>query len=94
MSEETQRRIDSEVRRLVEEGYETAKKILTEKMEHLHLIAKGLLEYETLSGDEIAGLLRGEPPHRPDANDAPKGPKSPFPTVGDAKLGGPEPQGT
>ncbi len=94
MSEETQRRIDSEVRRLVEEGYETAKKILTDKMEHLHLIAKGLLEYETLSGDEIAGLLRGEPPHRPETSDAPKGPKSPFPTVGDAKLGGPEPQGT
>ncbi|MEC7210065.1 MAG: ATP-dependent zinc metalloprotease FtsH, partial [Pseudomonadota bacterium] len=52
MSEETQCKIDAEVRRLVEEGYEQAKTICQEKMEDLHTIAKGLLEYETLTGDE------------------------------------------
>ena len=94
MSEETQKRIDSEVRRLVEEGYKTAENILKEKMDDLHKIATGLLEYETLSGDEILGLLKGEPPHRPDSGDTPKTPKSPFPTVGGGALGGAEPQGT
>src|SRR5581483_12036702 len=52
MSEETQRAIDGEVRRIVEEGYATAKQIITDHLEQLHTIAKGLLEYETLSGDE------------------------------------------
>ena len=64
MSEETQRAIDSEVRRIVEEGYSTAKQIITDHLDQLHTIAKGLLEYETLSGDEIKGLLKGEPPVR------------------------------
>jgi cell division protease FtsH len=64
MSEETQRAIDGEVRRIVEEGYATAKQVITDHLDQLHMIAKGLLEYETLSGDEIKGILRGEPPVR------------------------------
>ncbi|HEX7776704.1 MAG TPA: ATP-dependent zinc metalloprotease FtsH, partial [Parvibaculum sp.] len=64
MSEETQRAIDGEVRRIVEEGYATAKQVITDHLDELHTIAKGLLEYETLSGDEIKGLLKGEPPVR------------------------------
>ncbi|HUD52072.1 ATP-dependent zinc metalloprotease FtsH [Parvibaculum sp.] len=64
MSEETQRAIDGEVRRIVEEGYSTAKQIITDHLDELHTIAKGLLEYETLSGEEIKGLLKGEPPVR------------------------------
>ena len=96
MSEETQRKIDSEVRKLVEEGYEMARKICSEKMDDLHTIAKGLLEYETLSGDEIIGLLKGEMPHRPEDDNTPQsgGPASPFPTTGSAGVGGAEPQGT
>ncbi len=96
MSEDTQRRIDAEVRKLVEEGYEMARKICQDKIADLHVIAKGLLEYETLSGDEIIGLLKGEPPHRPDddISSTPKGPSSPFPKTGGAGVGGPEPQGT
>jgi cell division protease FtsH len=96
MSEDTQRRIDAEVRKLVEEGYDMAKKICQDKMDDLHKIAKGLLEYETLSGDEIAGLLKGELPHRPDDDNKPQtgGPSSPFPTTGSAGVGGAEPQGT
>ena len=96
MSEDTQRRIDAEVRKLVEEGYEMARKICQDKIADLHVIAKGLLEYETLSGDEIIGMLKGEPPHRPDddISSTPKGPSSPFPKTGGAGVGGPEPQGT
>ncbi|MEC8094206.1 MAG: ATP-dependent zinc metalloprotease FtsH, partial [Pseudomonadota bacterium] len=98
MSEETQCKIDAEVRRLVEEGYEQAKTICQEKMDDLHTIAKGLLEYETLTGDEITGLLNGTPPERNDTDNSPGagGPASPFPKVGEAggQFGGPEPQGT
>ncbi len=64
LSDETQRIVDEEIRRLVEEGYETARRIITEKLDDLHTIAKGLLEYETLSGDEIKDLLQGKPPIR------------------------------
>ena len=96
MSEETQKKIDAEVRKLVEEGYEKAKQICQDKMDDLHTIAKGLLEYETLSGDEIIGLLKGDAPHRPQDDKTPQsgGPASPFPTTGTPGVGGPEPQGT
>jgi cell division protease FtsH len=94
MSEDTQKQIDIEVRRFVDNGYETAKQILTDRMDDLHIIAKGLLEYETLSGDEILALLTGQAPHRPDDdNDATTGPKSPFPTAG-GPIGGATPQST
>jgi cell division protease FtsH len=56
----TQKMIDDKVRQLVNEGYETAKKILTEHRDELENLAKGLLEYETLTGPEIARVMRGE----------------------------------
>jgi cell division protease FtsH len=63
-SEATVQKIDSEIRRLVEEGYNHATKILTEKRADLEVLAKGLLEYETLTGDEIQDLLKGKKPNR------------------------------
>jgi cell division protease FtsH len=63
-SEATVQKIDSEIKRLVEEGYNHATKILTEKRADLEALAKGLLEYETLSGDEIQDLLNGKKPNR------------------------------
>jgi cell division protease FtsH len=63
-SEATVQKIDSEIRRLVEEGYNEATKILTEKRADLEALAKGLLEFETLSGDEITDLLDGKKPNR------------------------------
>lgn len=64
VSEATAQTIDSEVRRLVDEGYAEAKRILTENKDQLEALARGLLEYETLSGDEIIGLLDGNAPVR------------------------------
>lgn len=55
-----------EVRRIVDEGYETAKRILTEKSQDLHNLAQGLLEYETLTGPEILKVINGEPLNRGD----------------------------
>jgi cell division protease FtsH len=63
-SEATVQKIDCEIRRLVEEGYQQATKILTERRTDLELLAKGLLEYETLTGDEIQDLLKGKKPNR------------------------------
>ncbi|QUS41316.1 ATP-dependent metallopeptidase FtsH/Yme1/Tma family protein [Tardiphaga alba] len=64
VSEATAQKIDSEVRRLVEDGYKEATRILTEKRDDLETLSKGLLEFETLSGDEIKDLLDGKKPNR------------------------------
>ncbi|HWU78955.1 MAG TPA: ATP-dependent zinc metalloprotease FtsH [Caulobacter sp.] len=64
VSEETARVIDSEVKRLVQYGLDEARRILTEKIEDLHTLGKALLEYETLSGEEINGVLKGVAPKR------------------------------
>jgi cell division protease FtsH len=68
-SAETQKLIDEEVRRFIDEGYETAKRILTERRDDLHRLAQGLLEYETLTGNEITKVIAGEPLNRGDDND-------------------------
>ena len=57
------------MRRLVEDGLNDARRILTEKQHELEALARGLLEYETLSGEEIRNLLDGQPPVR-DTGDA------------------------
>ncbi|WP_299813692.1 ATP-dependent zinc metalloprotease FtsH [uncultured Jannaschia sp.] len=62
----TQKVIDDKVRALVDEGYETAKRILTEKADDLERLAQGLLEYETLTGPEIMKVINGEPLGRDD----------------------------
>jgi cell division protease FtsH len=68
LSEETARKIDGEIRSIIDGAYQRAKTILSEHMDELHLLAKGLLEHETLSGDEIRNVIRGEPivRNRPD----------------------------
>ena len=61
---ETQGLIDSEIRKIVDEGYNTAKKILVKHKKKLENLAEGLLEYETLTGDEIKRVMNGEPVKR------------------------------
>ncbi|MEC7629298.1 MAG: ATP-dependent zinc metalloprotease FtsH [Pseudomonadota bacterium] len=96
-SDETQSKIDSETRKFVDEGYKTAESIIRENIDDLHIIANGLLEYETLSGDEIEALLKGDPPHRPEPTDTDSGPGalSAVPSVGKSKnVGNAKPQST
>jgi cell division protease FtsH len=67
ISEETQKTVDAEVKKLAQEGYQRATKIIKEKIEDLHKLAKNLLIYETLTGDEIRDLiLRDIPVSRKD----------------------------
>ena len=75
VSEATAQKIDSEVKRLVEQGYKDATRILTEKHDDLETLAKGLLEFETLSGDEITDLLNGKKPNRESVLE-PSGPRT------------------
>ncbi|HEU4475709.1 MAG TPA: ATP-dependent zinc metalloprotease FtsH, partial [Methyloceanibacter sp.] len=104
LSDETQTRVDEEIHRLVDEGFELARKILSENLDDLHTVARGLLEYETLSGEEIKDLLKGKPPVREFAAEVPTrpAPASAVPAAGRGKrppepepdTGGMEPQPT
>src|SRR6202051_3942327 len=60
VSEATAREIDSEIKEIIDAAYARAKRILLENTDELHALARGLLEHETLSGDEIRQVLRGE----------------------------------
>jgi cell division protease FtsH len=96
VSEATAQTIDKEVRRLVEQGLADARRILMEKKADLEALARGLLEYETLSGDEIHNLLDGQPPVRDTGEPATPARGSPVPSAGRGRPresdGGLEPQ--
>ncbi len=80
VSPDTMVKIDAEVRRLVKGGEDDARRILTEKLEDLHSVAKALLEFETLSGDEIIGVTKGVTPIREETEEKkPTGPVASVP---------------
>ncbi|MEE8562659.1 MAG: ATP-dependent zinc metalloprotease FtsH [Alphaproteobacteria bacterium] len=86
VSDQTAALIDEEVRRLIDEAEKTAREILTKDRKELEIIAKALLEYETLTGDEVNALLRGESIVRPeDEPPAEGGHKSSVPSAGKSK---------
>ncbi len=60
MSEETAKIVDAEIKRLVTDGYEEAKRILTDHQKEWETLSNALLEYETLTGDEIKAVIKGE----------------------------------
>src|SRR5690242_13242144 len=99
VSDATAKVIDEEIRRIVDEGERTAREILTGHLEELHLLAKGLLEYETLSADEIRRVIKGERivrdtgPPTPTTPDEPRpGRRSSVPPAGRPSGIGPEPE--
>ncbi len=77
VSDATARVIDEEIRRIIEEGEGKARVILTEHLDELHLIANGLLEFESLAVDEIRRIMRGEKIVRDTGGPAEDPPKSP-----------------
>ncbi len=83
VSEETARQIDGEIKSLINRAYEKARRILSENVEELHRLATGLLEYETLSGDELRTVLRGEKVIRTVVDEpAPENRRASVPTSG------------
>ncbi|MRU16137.1 ATP-dependent metallopeptidase FtsH/Yme1/Tma family protein [Roseovarius sp. A21] len=101
ISAHTKELIEEEVKRLIDEAYARAFKILTERSEEWERLAQGLLEYETLTGEEIDRVIKGEPPESDDDGSAPEKEDKPSVTaipktkpkpssgLGD---GGPEPE--
>ena len=89
LSDSTAKLIDEEVRSLAEEAENNCRKILQDNIEELHIVAKGLLEYETLSGDEIKDLIKGIKPTRDDFDNDINTPKKPATSV--PKTGGSAP---
>ena len=83
VSEATAREIDGEIKDIIDRAYAKARRILTENIEELHRLARGLLEHETLSGDEIRTVLRGEPVIRKVVDEpAPENRRASVPTAG------------
>ncbi|MEL6378562.1 MAG: ATP-dependent zinc metalloprotease FtsH, partial [Pseudomonadota bacterium] len=97
ISTDTAKLIEDEVKGFVMEGYNRAKQILTDRNEDWERLSQALLEYETLTGDEITRLLKGEKIVRPDPDDTPDQPPASSVPVTDPGSGfgapGAEPQG-
>jgi len=96
VSEATAREIDGEIKAIIDRAYAKARRLLTENVEELHRLARGLLEHETLSGDEIRTVLRGETVIRKVVDEpAPENRRASVPTGGGRpsapSAGGPEP---
>ncbi len=81
ISAHTKELIEGEVKRLIDEAYERAHAILTERREDWERLAQGLLEYETLTGEEIERVIRGEPPESDDDGSAPEKEEAPSLTA-------------
>jgi cell division protease FtsH len=96
VSDATARLIDEEIRKLVETGERKAREILTAKIDDLHALAKGLLEYETLGAEDVKALLRGDPIVRDSGDDTTAKPsggrRSSVPTTDGSRPGGLEPE--
>jgi cell division protease FtsH len=93
ISEATVQKIDSEIKRLVDTAYQEAKDILTAKREDMETLAKGLLEFETLTGDEIKDLLMGKTPNRESVTEPSTPRASTVPSAGAGRRPPPRPEG-
>jgi cell division protease FtsH len=94
VSAETKKLIEAEVKGLIDEGYELARRILIEKADDFERLAKGLLEYETLTGDEIRKVIAGEKIGDDDAPTAPPSGGTPsVAAIPKAKARAPRPIG-
>lgn len=96
ISDDTAKIVDQEIRQLIDQGEITAHRILEENLDDLHTLAQGLLEYETLSGEEVKDLLAGKPPQRDVSDDSSGGSHSVVPMTGKVKPkkgSGEEPSG-
>ena len=96
VSENTAQEIDKEIKRIIDESYKKARSIIKKNINQLHKLAKGLLHYETLTGEEIKDIIKGKKIKKSITDDTKNKNKSlsPVPTVGKRKkdIGLSEPQ--
>lgn len=83
MSEETMRQVDAEVRRIIDEQYALARRLIEQNADKMHAMAKALLEWETIDSEQIDDIMAGRPP-RPPKGAAPNTP----PAGGNGGSGG------
>jgi cell division protease FtsH len=70
MSEETMRTVDSEIRRIIDEQYHLARRLLEESRDKVEAMAKALLEWETIDAEQIGDIMEGRPPRPPKSTPA------------------------
>jgi cell division protease FtsH len=93
ISDDTQRIIDEEVRKLVETGYQRAEKVLGENLPILHAMAEALLKYETLDAAQIEDIMSGRTPRPPEGWNDGNGSDTPTaPATSEGTIGGPASQ--
>ena len=90
-SPDTARAIDEEVRRIVDECYSEAERLLTENMDKLHVMSDALMEFETLSSDQLDDIMAGAKPRHP--SDLPPSDRPPPPSAEQSPIGGPAEEG-
>jgi cell division protease FtsH len=90
ISEETAKTIDEEVRRLVHEAHVTASRVLAERRADLDTLASALMEFETLTGEEIIGLMKGVRPVRDAVDTKEPPPRAAVPATGKPRSFGPD----
>ncbi|WP_323785631.1 ATP-dependent zinc metalloprotease FtsH [Thalassovita sp.] len=93
VSAHTKELVEEEVKRFIQNGYDTAFRILTEQNEEWERLAQGLLEYETLTGEEIKRVMKGEPPHMGEDDDTPDEGNAPSVTAIPKTKPKPKPKG-
>ena len=70
MSEETMQKVDGVIRRIIDEQYATARKLIEDNQDKMHAMATALLEWETIDSDQIDDIMAGKPPRPPEGLDA------------------------
>jgi cell division protease FtsH len=83
VSEETMRKVDAEIRRIIDEQYALARRLIEENRDKVEAMAKALLEWETIDGEQIDDIVAGKPPRPPKATTSP-------PPTGKSPSGGVE----
>jgi cell division protease FtsH len=89
MSEQTMQKVDSEIRRIIDNQYALARRLIEESQDKMHVMAKALLEWETIDADQIEDIMNGRPPKPPkdwvpSVNKPPGGPSNPSISSGNA----------
>src|SRR5512140_389742 len=82
MSEETMRKVDNEIRKIIDTQYAAARKLIENNRDKVEAMAKALLEYETIDADQIADIMAGKPPRPPKPRTSPVGPNTIGPGAG------------
>jgi cell division protease FtsH len=82
MSEQTMQKVDSEIRRIIDNQYALARRLIEESQDKMHVMAQALLEWETIDADQIEDIMNGRPPKPPkdwipSVNKPPGGPSNP-----------------